>query len=59
MEKAAASHHSTPLTSYIQDSPSKKKWALSQVINMLADTDAELLKALIDGSLPRKVGIPL
>ena len=59
MKKAAASHHNTPLSSYTGAQLSKRSWALSEIITILATMDTDLLTALIDGSLPRKAEVPL
>lgn len=58
MQKDASGPHNTPLRKYTQDTRSKKSWALSEITGILASMDHELLKSLIDGSLPRKAEIP-
>ena len=58
MEKDASGPHITPLREYTQGIHSKKCWALSEITCILASMDNELLKSLIDGSLPRKAEIP-
>ena len=58
MKKDAAGPHITPLRRYTEGIESKRNWALSELIAILASMDNELLKSLIDGSLSRKAEIP-
>jgi hypothetical protein len=53
----AAERHSTSLKNLIKD-PGFKRWALDEVVEMLASMNTDLLTAIIEGQVSRKGEIP-
>lgn len=57
MQEDASGPQDTPLRGYTQGTHAKKSWAMKEILDILASMENELLKSLIDGSLPKKAEI--
>lgn len=57
ISKDQQSTYRTPLRTFTQGIPTHLEWVLTELISILAAMNLEVIKALIDGSLPRKAEI--